>query len=412
MKLGRAIVYAGFLERTEQAEPTSRAFMRANSSRAAADLNGVVRLSLKLGFTAFGGPAAHIAMLEREVVHARKWMPAQHFLQLLGLTNLLPGPNSTEMVMYVGRERAGWRGLVAGGLGFILPACSISLLLAIAYDRYGARPNVTNFLYGLEPVIIAVIVNAVWRLGRISVRSPVDGICIAAIALLYAADWPELPLLFAGGLVIWALRSGILQRSSSHLALSNPYLATGAVLASTAAATTTYSGWKLFWSFLKIGALLYGSGYVLVAFIRSRFVEDLGWMTDQQLLDAIAAGQITPGPVFSTATFVGYLVGGLNGAALATIAIFLPAFLFVGLASPLLPRIQRRPHLSGILDGISVAALGLMLGVAWLLTRQVVEDLTTVTIAFVAIAVLVLRNSNPAWLMIAGGIAGLAVKSF
>ena len=285
----------------------------------------VTGLALKLGFIAFGGPAAHIAMLRDEVVSRRKWVSDQHFLDLLGATNLIPGPNSTEMVMHVGHERAGRRGLVAAGAGFILPAAAIVLALAWLYVRYGTTPTAEWLLYGVKPVIIAVVVQALWGLLRTAVKGPSLAAVGVAVLALYLLGLDEILLLFGGGLLVVVIhnldrvrRGGALPSVAIAplLGVTLPWLAQ--------AASVPYSPVTLFLNFLKIGSVLYGSGYVLLAFLRGDFVERLGWLTSDQLLDAVAIGQFTPGPVFTTATFVGYVVGGFPGAILATVGIFLP----------------------------------------------------------------------------------------
>ena len=310
-------------------------------------LGEVARLALRLGVTAFGGPAAHIAMLRDEVVERRRWLSDAHFLDLLGATNLIPGPNSTEMFIHIGYQRAGWRGLIVGGLCFIMPAALITLALAWAYVAYGATPAATWLLYGVKPVIIAVVVQALWGLGRSAVKSWLLGLVGLATLSLYLLGFNEIALLLGGGALVMLI--GNLRRLrdakpghglGAALLLGAP----NALLAQAAAVPISLT--TLFLTSLKIGAVLYGSGYVLLAFLRNDFVERLGWLTNQQLLDAVAIGQVTPGPVFTTATFIGYIVAGTPGAVLATIGIFLPSFLFVALSNPLIPRLRRspRPH--------------------------------------------------------------------
>ncbi len=384
-------------------------------------LGEVARLFLRLGLTAFGGPAAHIAMMRDEVVRRRRWVTDEEFLDFLGATNLIPGPNSTEMAIHLGMVRAGWAGLVVGGALFILPAMLIVLALAWAYVRFGTTPEATWLLYGVKPVIIAVVVQALWGLLRSAIKTPLLAVVGAATLALYLLGGHEIALLFGGGLLVMLIENARRLRNQpmrlAPAALSLPglpqqrllgtFVASISQLASPVAAP--FSQLTLFLTFLKIGSVLYGSGYVLLAFLRNDFVERLGWLTDQQLLDAIAIGQFTPGPVFTTATFIGYLVGGLPGALLATLGIFLPAFVLVALVNPWVPRLRRSPWLGALLDGVNVAALGLMAAVTLELGRSALVDPFTVALALVACALLIRGRLNSAWLVAAGGVLGVAV---
>lgn len=364
----------------------------------------VAWVALRLGFTAFGGPAVHIAMLREEVVVRRRWLTDEEFLDLLGATNLIPGPNSTEMVIHVGLRRAGWAGFALGGLLFILPAAAIVLACAWVYVAYGRTPGAEWVLYGIKPVIIAVVVQAIWGLGRTAVKS----ISLAIVALaglgLYLAGINELVILFGAGLLVAIVRS---MGSSLHARANGfvPLLALAAPAGSVAPDLA-----RLTLLFLKIGAVLYGSGYVLVAFLRSEFVERLGWLTDQQLLDAVAVGQFTPGPVFTTATFVGYLIGSWPGALLATAAIFLPSFVFVALTSRFVPRLRRSTFASAALDGVNVAALALMAGVVWQLGRSAIVDWLTAVLAIAAAVCLLRWKINSAWLVLGGAAVAVVVR--
>lgn len=344
----------------------------------------VASLALRLGFTAFGGPAAHISMLRDEVVVRRRWMSDEQFVDLLGATNLIPGPNSTEMVIHCGFLRAGWRGLIVGGACFILPAAAIVLALAWAYVRYGGMPAVEWMLYGIKPVIIAIIVQAIFGLSRTALKNTGLAVLGAIAFALYLAGVNELVVLFGAGAIVMLTR----WRTQSVF-FAMPV--------------------TLFLVFLKIGAVLYGSGYVLLAFLRNEFVERLGWLTEQQLLDAVAVGQFTPGPVFTTATFIGYVIGGWPGAALATIGIFLPSFVFVAISNPLIPRMRRSAPLAALLDGVNAGALGLMAGVTWQLGRAAITDVFTAVLAIFAAIVLLRWKINSAWLVIAGAMASFAV---
>jgi chromate transporter len=344
-------------------------------------------------------------MMRDEVVRRRRWIDDARFLDLLGMTNLIPGPNSTEMAIHLGYLRAGWAGLVLAGACFILPAMTLVLALAWAYVGYGARPEATAMLYGIKPVIIAVVVQAAWALTRTAVKTPLLAVLGVATVALYAFDAHELLLLLGGGAVI-ALARGVVGGRAATLLLSMPS-AGGAAVAGVGAAVSLTT---LCLTFLKIGAVLYGSGYVLLAFLRNDFVERLGWLTDRQLLDAVAIGQFTPGPVFTTATFIGYVVAGWSGALLATLAIFLPSFVFVALSHPLVPRIRASPAAAAFLDGVNVASLGLMLAVTWQLGRAAIVDVPTALLAAGAAVALLVFRVNSAWLVVAGAVAGLGLS--
>ena len=377
----------------------------------------VSRLSLRLGLTAFGGPAAHIAMLRDEVVSRRGWMSDSHFLDLLAATNLIPGPSSTELVMHSGYVRAGWRGFLAAGALFIMPAALITLGFARLYERFGATPQLTSVLAGVKPVVIAIILHAVWGLGRtISSRPPLLVVSAAALGLSLAGV-NELLVLLGLGVLVMLGRVASLYRDAhwsidiSALLAFAPRLPDLAHLGAVASAIP-YSPTRLFLEFLKIGATLYGTGYVLFAFLQQDLVENLGWLTEQQLLDAIAVGQFTPGPVSSTATFVGYLVGGWGGAALATIGIFLPSFTFVALTNPIVPRMRANLWASGFLDGVSSAAVGMMIAVTLDLGQAALTGPFAVALAAIAALLLIRFRVNSAWLIVAGGLAGILVSTF
>jgi len=371
-------------------------------------LSEVAALFLKLGFVAFGGPAAHIALMREEVVRRRRWVTEQQFLDLLGASNLIPGPTSTELAIYLGYARAGWRGLVLAGTLFILPAALISLALAWAYVRYGSTPEATWLLYGIKPVIIAVVVQAIWALARTAVKGWLHLTIGALVLVLYAAGANEIVLLLGAGLLVVAARQGWRLRERPRTLALVPLL--GAPALPSAAAGAAVDPASLFLVFLKIGAVLYGSGYVLLAFLRNDFVVRLRWLTDQQLIDAVAVGQLTPGPVFTTATFIGYVLAGTSGAALATVAIFLPSFVFVAVVYPIVPRLRGSPWMSGFLDGVNVAALGLMLAVTWQLGRSAVVDWLTAGVALVATVLLLKLRINSVWLIAGGAAIGAAAR--
>ncbi|MBP8000741.1 MAG: chromate efflux transporter [Chloroflexi bacterium] len=366
------------------------------------ELREVAWLALKLGVTGFGGPAAHIAMLHDEVVNRRKWLDEKHFLDLLGATNLIPGPNSTEMLIHVGYVRAGWPGLIVGGVGFILPALLLVLGLAWAYVRYGTTPAAAWLLYGIKPVVVVIVAHALWTMGRKVIKKGGEIAAAILILLLYLlTPIGEIPLLLMVGLIfaLWQNRTqlpGLKTMIWPFFTLSPLPLVP---LASSQLIT-------LFLIFLKIGSVLYGSGYVLLAFLRADFVENLHWLTNQQLIDAVAVGQVTPGPVFTAATFIGYVLGGVPGALLATVGIFLPAFIFVAISSPLIPRIQHSPWARGFLDGVNLASLVLMAAVTGQLGVTAFVDKYVVLLALVTGILLFRFKVNTTWLIGLGAAAG------
>jgi chromate transporter len=369
-----------------------------HESTADASLAELASLFLKLGTTAFGGPAAHIAMMEEEVVRRRRWLTHEEFLDYLGATNLIPGPNSTELAIHVGHKMAGWPGLIVAGVSFILPAAAIVLAVAWAYVRFGALPQAAGILYGVKPVVIAVVLQAMWNLGRTAVKTRWLGALGVGAVVAAAVGVNELVVLLAVGFIA-ALRV-VRPRAS-------PQVAASAFLA--AAAPQAFGLWPLFLVFLKIGAVLFGSGYVLVAFMRADLVEHLHWLTDKQLIDAVAVGQITPGPVFTTATFVGYVLGGGAGALVATIGIFLPAFIFVAASGPLVPKLRRSRVAGAVLDGVNVASLALMAVVTAQIARTALVDWITVVIAIVSAVALVKWRVNSTWLVLGGALLGALI---
>jgi chromate transporter len=382
------------------------------SQKSSGSLREIAELFLTLGCTAFGGPAAHIGLLRREVVERRAWIDDILFTKFLGLVNLIPGPNSTEMVLLVGKARAGTRGLFLAGICFIAPAALITLAFAVLYVRYGTTAGAEWLLYGVKPVIIVIIASALLGLAKSLISEPI-GVVVAIGSLAgYLAGIGEIPLLIAGGFVFLAWRAfeqnKTRTRGSLRSILPLELSALGIVLAATDA--VPYSAARLFWTFFKIGAVLYGSGYVLIAFLRSEFVVDLGWITEQQLLDAVAFGQITPGPLFSTSTFIGYLVGGYSGALIAMIAIFLPGFVFVLASSFVLKLVARYTWLELALAGVSAAAIGLMAGVTLQLGREAFVDIQSVIIAIIAAYFLFRRGAGSTWLIAGGTIAGVLIE--
>ena len=346
------------------------------------------KLFLKLGIIGFGGPAVHIAMMEEEVVRKRKWMSHQHFLDLVGATNLIPGPNSTEMTMHIGHERAGTKGLIVAGLCFILPAVLITALFAWAYAEYGHLPDVQPFLYGITPAIISVIFVTMINLGRKAVKSiqlAVIGI-LSAAAVLFGIN--EIYVLFGAGLI------GILLYISQRKTI-NGFLP-----------VLILPSWKIFLLFLKIGSILYGSGYVLFAFLDAELVAK-GLLSKQQLIDAIAVGQFTPGPVFSSATFIGYQIGGMPGAIAATVGIFLPSFLFVALLNPLIPKLRSSKIMSAFLDTVNVASIAIIVSILIEMGRATLLDWRTILIAVLSFVVTYFfKKLNTAFIVIGGSLLG------
>ena len=344
-------------------------------------------------------------MMEEEVVRRRRWLSSEEFLDLLGATNLIPGPNSTEMAIHIGHRRAGWAGLVVAGTCFIVPAAAITLVVAWAYVRFGALPKAGAVLYGVKPVMVAVVAQALVGLGRTAVRSRAHAVLGVLAAGAVVAGIDELAVLFGAGFlcVAWTERA---RRAPPPAGVA--FLAPAGIATASAGAV---SSWSIFLVFAKIGSVLFGSGYVLLAFLRTDLVEQRHWLSDAQLVDAIAAGQITPGPVFTTATFVGYLVNGYAGAAAATLGIFLPAFVFVALSSALIPKLRASPRAGAFLDGVNVASLALMAVVTARLGRASVVDAITIAIAAGAALALFKWKVSSIWLILAGAGVGLVAFS-
>ncbi len=369
---------------------------------------------LKLGATAFGGPAVHIALLENEIVRRRLWLTHEEFLDLLGATNLIPGPNSTEMAIHIGLRRAGCKGLLVAGSCFIVPAFMITLVCAWFYVRYARLPQLQGILYGVKPVVLAIVVQALWRLGRAALKTPLAiGVAVAALASSLLG-LHELVVLLGAGVAAPLLRRVAVRWPPRPPAASAmmlpPLLPVGLAVPTTAAASYPFGLWPLFLFFLKVGAVLYGSGYVLLAFLRGDLVTRWGWLTESQLLDAIAVGQVTPGPLFTTATFIGYVLGGPAGACLATSGMFLPAFVFVAISAPLLPRLRQSEVASAFLDGVNAASLALMAAVTLHLLGAAFVDVTSVTLGLAAIATLLILRPNPIWLILIAGVVGLVLR--
>ena len=366
-------------------------------------LGEIFGLFLRLGLTAFGGPAAHIGLMQREAVERRAWMSRERFLDLVGACNLLPGPSSTQVAMALGYSRSGWAGLAIAGACFILPASLATLALAWAYVRYGNLPQAQGILYGAKPVMVAIVAQAVWNLGHSAFRRwPLALIGMACFAAASAGAAPMVVLLAAGGLSL--LAAWLRSRSLSAKAIIWLPMGLGAAASNTGLAS-------IFLVFLKLGVVVFGSGYVLLAFLKADLVDHLHWVTGPQLLDAITAGQLTPGPVFATATFLGYLLRGWSGAAVATVAIFLPSFLMAGLVGALAVRIRRSKLAGAFLDGVNAAAVALMAFVAIALGRATMVDGWTWALGMVSAALLVRFKVNATWLILSGAGLGILLHS-
>jgi chromate transporter len=367
-------------------------------------LREIAAVFLKLGTTAFGGPAAHVAMMHEEVVERRRWLTPEQFLDYLGAVNLIPGPNSTELAIHIGHARAGWSGLLIAGIAFIVPAFLIVFGLAWAYVRYGSLPDAAGILYGVKPVVVAVVAHALVGLARSAVRSPRLAALAIGAAIAAFAGIHELAVLLAAGVL-----SGVSGGAARARALLVSLVAGSGATAAAASAATPVTLGPVFLVFAKAGAVLFGSGYVLLAFLRADLVERLHWITETQLLDAIAVGQVTPGPVFTTATFIGYLLAGPAGALVATIGIFLPAFFFVAISGPLVPRLRASHAAGAVLDGVTVASLALMAVVTMQLAGAALVDTPTWAIAVGSLVALVRLRVNSAWLMLAAAALGWAI---
>lgn len=374
-----------------------------------AELRALALLFLRLGATTFGGPAAHIAIMEDEVVRRRGWLTREEFLDLLGATNLIPGPNSTEMAIHVGHRRAGFPGLVVAGVAFILPATLIVAAISWGYVTWGRLPAVEGLSRGVKPVVVAVVLQALVGFARVAVRSRALALLAGAAGAAAALGVHELAVLGVAGVAAVALRLARGGGRGAAVPAIGPLGPLGTVPLALAAGAAPFTVSGLFLVFAKIGAVLYGSGYVLVAFLRSELVHRLGWLSESQLLDAVAVGQVTPGPVFTTATFVGWVLGGAPAAAAATAGIFLPAFVFVALSGPLVPRIRRSATAGAFLDGVNVASLALMAVVTLQLTHAAVTSATTAAIAAVSAVLLLRFRVSSTWLIAGGAVVGLVL---
>ncbi len=364
---------------------------------------------LKLGTVAFGGPAAHIAMMEDEFVRKRGWITEEDFLDRVAAASLIPGPSSTEVGIFIGRSLRGWSGLIVAGCCFIIPAAVLVSLIAAAYVHFGSLPQAEGVLRAIKPAVIAIILQALWNLGKTAAKTWLLGLIgIAAAGLNFAGANPLLVLALAGassGVAWWWQKSRRNSAALCGIGLLKVISPAGLTALAVAVAVPLRLG-RLFLSFLKIGSVVFGSGYVLLAFLRSEFVDHRHWLTEKQLIDAVAVGQFTPGPVFTTATFIGYLVGGLAGALAATLGIFLPGFVFVAISGPVIPKIRRSPVAGAVLDGVVVGSLALIAVVAWQLGKASVTDWLTVSILVVSLIAILRFKVNSAWLILGAGIVG------
>ncbi|RUT70224.1 chromate efflux transporter [Flavobacterium cupreum] len=367
----------------------------------------IAQLFLKLGFIGFGGPAAHIAMMQQEVVAKRKWMSEQHFLDLLGATNLIPGPNSTEMAIHIGYDKGGWKGLLVAGMCFILPAVFITGIFAWLYKQYGELPEIQPFIYGIKPAIIAIIIDAIFPLAKKSIKSIFLAFIGIAVLVLSLLGISEIYLMFGAG--FFALGIFYIQNQKNS-ALQSFFPVLFFQIANSQLLSETNA--RLFWIFLKIGAVLYGSGYVLFAFLDTELVAN-GLLTRQQLMDAIAVGQFTPGPVFSSVTFIGYQINGLSGAVISTIAIFLPSFVLVALLNPLMKKMRNSKGLSASLDAVNIASVAIIIAVCFTMGKEAITDWKTISIALIsAVVVFKFKTINSAFIVFGGALLGYLLCQF
>jgi chromate transporter len=380
-----------------------------------ASLAEIAVVFLKLGTIAFGGPAAHLAMMEEEFVRRRQWITHAEFLDRLATANLIPGPSSTEVAIFVGQVKRGWRGLIVAGCCFIIPAAIIVSIIAWAYVRFGSLPRAEGILYAIKPAVVAIVIQALGKLARTGLRT----ILLAATAMLAAALSlsglsPLLVLVIAGAVsaMIWTLknRTVVVTAIGFQKALALPKVVTEAIAVAAMGAAVPVGLARLFLSFLKVGSVVFGSGYVLLAFLQTEFVQRLHWLTDKQLLDAVAVGQFTPGPLFTTATFIGYVVAGWKGAVVATMGIFLPGFMLVAVSGPLIPRLRKSPVASVALDGVVAGSLALMAVVAMQLGKASIVDRTTLLIFAASLVALLRFRLNSAWVVAAAAVVGWFIR--
>ncbi len=372
-----------------------------------ASLGEIALVFLKLGTIAFGGPAAHLAMMEEEFVRRRQWITQAEFLDRLATANLIPGPSSTEVAIFVGQLKRGWRGLIVAGCCFIVPAAVIVSVIAWADVRFGSLPKAEGVLSAIKPAVVAIVIQALVKLGRTGVRTvPLAAIAVLAAGLSLRGVSPVLVLVFAGlaSTAAFAMKNRLLG------VVGFPQVVVGAMAVTAVGSAFPVGLGRLFLSFLKIGSVVFGSGYVLLAFLQTEFVERLHWLTDKQLIDAVAVGQFTPGPLFTTATFIGYVVAGWMGAVVATVGIFLPGFVLVAVSGPLIPRLRRSPVAAAALDGVVAGSLALMAVVTWQLGKASIVDWTTLAVFGVSLIALLRFRVNSAWLILAAAVVGWVAR--
>jgi chromate transporter len=385
-----------------------------------ASLGQIAMVFLKLGTIAFGGPAAHLAMMEEEFVR-RKWITQAEFLDRLATANLIPGPSSTEVAIFVGQLKRGWRGLIVAGCCFIIPAAAIVSVIAWAYVRFGSLPKAEGVLYAIKPAVVAIVIQALGKLARTGVRTPrLALIALLAAGLSLVGVSPILVLLSAGLVSAAALAMkdrlvgagifGSLEAIGFQRIVGFPKIMAGAMAVTAVGAVFPVGLGRLFLSFLKIGSVIFGSGYVLLAFLQTEFVERLHWLTERQLIDAVAVGQFTPGPLFTTATFIGYVVAGWMGAVVATVGIFLPGFVLVAVSGPLIPRLRRSVVAAAVLDGVFAGSLALMAVVTWQLGKASIVDRTTLAVFGVGLIAVLRFRVNSAWLIVVAAVVGLVMR--
>ncbi len=393
--------------------------MPESSTTREASLGEIAFVFLKLGTIAFGGPAAHLAMMEEEFVRRRQWMTRAEFLDRLATANLIPGPSSTEVAIFVGQLKRGWRGLIVAGCCFIIPAALIVSVIAWAYVRFGSLPKAEGVLYAIKPAVVAIVIQALWKLGRTGVRSALLAvIAVLAVVLGLLGVSPVMVLLSAGlvSAAALAMKNRLLSAGGFPKIVglqkvgAFPKVVAGAMAVAATGAAFPAELLRLFLSFLKIGSVVFGSGYVLLAFLQSEFVEHLHWLTEKQLIDAVAVGQFTPGPLFTTATFIGYVVAGWAGAVVATVGIFLPGFVLVAVSGRWIPRLRKSPVVAAALDGVVAGSLALMAVVTWQLGKASIVDRTTLAVFAVSLIVLLRFRVNAAWLVAAAAVVGWVMR--
>lgn len=383
--------------------------MSAEQTTAASSLGTLPEIAgafLRLGFIAFGGPAAHIALMEEEFVRRRNWLSRERFLDLVGAVGLLPGPSSTELAIYLGQVRGGTAGLLLAGVSFVLPAAALVMALAWVYVHFGAVPQVAGLLFGIKPVVAVIILQAIWALSRLAIKSPALALLGGLVVVLSVLRVQPIALLIGAGIAAVLLRSLQASRRKRAVALLFPVWGTAPM------SVAAVGMLPVFLYFLKVGAVLFGSGYVLLAFLQADLVERAHWLTQTQLLDAVAVSQGTPGPFFTVATFIGYVLGGWGGALVATIGMFAPAFVYVAGTASLLTRVRRSALAGAFLDGVNVAAVGLMAVVAWSFGRATIVDAPAMFLAILSAVFLFRYRVNAAWVVLGGGIAGLLLALF